>query len=170
MIATLALLSPLLAPAPLIAPQERVDYGRILRQRAEQVEKSSIEEIWREVARRGALVGEGEPEELDAAIDRVLESSDTIGARGVLLLAGLRIQGAEVNWPLVAERVGPLIENDDDQVSLGAVMLLGEDELRNRLEEEPISVLSNSIQNVAEDGDRPPRLRVVAAVSSHRSG
>ena len=181
MIETLLLLPSFLAlptaPQPAVKPaspaalQERTDYSRILGERVQRASELSVDEIWTEVGRRRALVGAGDPEELDAAIDSLLSGEDELGPKGALLLAGLRIQGYEedVDWGLIAERLTPLI-GLDDEVSLGAVSLFSDPNLRNRLGEDRREELSERLIELAEDGDRPPELRVEAAVSAHRVG
>ena len=128
-------------------------------------ETQSREDVW-ETARslRNAATDLGHAEAVDAALDAELKNNANPGA--LLAAAAARLVGPAPDLNLINERIKPLLQQSNLEWAAGAAELLGRRIFRDLGVEERAS-LANELQNLADDGDKEPELRIAAAISAY---
>jgi len=152
------------------APVQEPATADLVLDRARAAGDLELEDLWREARTLGALVDAEEGATLDKTLDAALKAGGELSPRGLVLVAAVRLQGDDLDWELVIDRLQPLLAGDDPVAARGAASLLGDPALRPAVTREQRSALADALVAVAQDEDRPPRLRVECAVAANEVG
>jgi carboxyl-terminal processing protease len=149
--------------------QDGPDVARLLRDQVQNADKLSIDEMWNRVAGLRDLDRNLEAGGLDAATDSWLNGERELGGAATLFLVGLRLQGGDLDAPVLFEKLAPLVHSEHDEIAIGACGLLADPNFKT-LGSDQRRELIGLLAKVAEDGNRDPELRLEAAHSLLEQG
>jgi carboxyl-terminal processing protease len=164
---TLFLLFPAAAGAS--ARDDGPDFGAVIADRAARVEGESLREVFEAAVRLASSATETGQAALGRALDERLAREEGRGGKLELFLCCARMHTDEFDHAGIAKRLTALLAAPDEEVARGAAQLLQDTTFRE-LKDKDQTALVGELGKVAADGDRPPEVRIEAAIALHVHG
>ncbi len=168
LIGLLALLPLTFAPAVAPVPQSP-DLAKLVSEEAQKVGDSSAEVIWQKVRAVADLSRRLEGQDLAAAAERLLSEEANLSPAGRVFAVGLRLQASDPDAVKMAETLRPLLRSKEPEIALAAAQLCADANFR-ALGNEARDGLLTDLSKLAEDGAKPPALRLESAIAMHTLG
>jgi hypothetical protein len=149
------------------------DLGRLVAEQAVRLSDQSGEEVWQQVraltdlSRQMGSLGSGQ--DLAAAVDPLIADPSALSPNGQLFAIALRLQAADPDVAKLAAILTPLLASEKPEVALAAAQLSSDARFK-LLSEEERKALVAPLAKLAQEGSRPPELRLECAIGLYTLG
>ncbi|MDG1498457.1 MAG: S41 family peptidase [Planctomycetota bacterium] len=149
------------------APADLVD---LLDDNLARAKNQAPSEIWQgATSLRQAATAMSQGDDLDSALDERLGNTGALAPSQILFASAARIIGGATDLVALQEDLAPLLAGANSAVAIAAAELLGNEAFIG-LGSEEREELAALLQDVADDGNQTPELRIAAATSCYKVG